>query len=135
MDMVAKQDYFPVLLSLRLTLVIILVFLENLMKSKECLHPWIKVMHEPWLRGKGEGWICAPQGQDVYNITVNNFMMTNVIQQDTQKIRQLFTHDAVRQILKVSLLKNVHKNCLAWIEEQNGNYNHNRLQLVDECTN
>lgn len=65
------------------------------------------VMLDPWLRGGGNGGIYAPQGQRVYNITVNNFMLPNVKQWNTKKIRQLLTHVVVMEILKVPLLEEV----------------------------
>ncbi|PNX55279.1 hypothetical protein L195_g048906, partial [Trifolium pratense] len=46
----------------------------------------IKVMTEPWLRGDGKGWIRAPQPQGVYNITVNDLMLDDIKQWDSNKI-------------------------------------------------
>lgn len=59
-------------------------------------------MVEPWLRGEGECCLRGPQGQCMYNITVNDLMLTNDKQWDVHKIRHLFTHKVVKEILKVT---------------------------------
>lgn len=83
----------------------------------------IKVMFEPWLRSEGKGWENASQGQGVYNINVNNLMLNNVKQYDAHKIKQIFTHDATKEILDVPLFDDVGEDSLVWKEEQNGDYN------------
>lgn len=65
----------------------------------------------------------APQGQDVYNMKVNNLLHTNVKEWDSQKIGQLFFNDVASKIMQVPLLKEVNEDCLVWKEEQNGVYN------------
>jgi ribonuclease HI len=82
----------------------------------------IKVMDDPWLRGKERGWINAPQPHGVYNLYVNNLMLEGVKQWDTYKVSNLFTHDAAIEILAVPLLREVQEDRLVWREEHNGEY-------------
>lgn len=64
-------------------------------------------MNEPLLRGKGGGCLGGSQGQRVYDLTVNNLMLANVKQWDIQKIRNLFVHKVVYDILKAPLVEEV----------------------------
>lgn len=49
-------------------------------------------------------------------------MLNNVKQWDAPKIKQMFTHDAVKEILNVPLLEDVGEDYLVQKEEQNGIY-------------
>lgn len=73
----------------------------------------IKVMTEPWLRGLEEVYLGSPQGQRVYNITINDLMLANVKRWDAQKIKHLFSQEVANEILKVPLGEDVQRqNCL-----------------------
>lgn len=79
-------------------------------------------MMDPWLKGVGKGWLYAPQSQDVYHLTLNDLTVPNVKQWDIQKIKQLFMHDVVLEIMKVPFLEDMKEDCLVWKEESHGNY-------------
>lgn len=49
--------------------------------------------------------------------------MNNVKQWDAKKTKQMFTHDAIEEILDVPLLEDVGEDCSVWKEEQNDDYN------------
>lgn len=65
--------------------------------------------------------VCTTR-TSVYNINVNNLFLNNGKQWDEQKIKQMFTHDAIKEILDVLLLEDVGNYCLVWKEERNGDY-------------
>lgn len=74
----------------------------------------IKVMNEPWLRGAEEGCFRGLQGQDVYDIIVNNLMLANVKQYDIHKIRYMFTNDVANDIFKVTLVEDMLEDIMVW---------------------
>jgi hypothetical protein len=84
----------------------------------------IKVMDNPWLNGKGCGWVSAPQPQSVYSLCVSDLMLDGAKLWDTHRISNLFTHDVAAEILMVpmSLLREVKEDRLVWKEEKDGEY-------------
>jgi hypothetical protein len=63
----------------------------------------IKVMSDPWLRGKEGAWIQSPQPQGAFNFTVNDLMVPNAKIWDKRKIESIFPSDVVNQILDICL--------------------------------
>jgi ribonuclease HI len=82
----------------------------------------IKVMSDPWLKGEGNGWVHAPQKQGVYDFTVKDLMLDGVKKWDQNKIMQMFSIDAAKEILEVPLLDLVEEDGLVWKEENSGKY-------------
>ncbi|XP_045793851.1 uncharacterized protein LOC123888736 [Trifolium pratense] len=70
----------------------------------------IKVMTDPWIRDSAHGRICAPQSQGAYHINVNSLMLENERQWDAHKVMNLFSYDAVEQILAVLLVMEIQQD-------------------------
>ncbi|KAI5411495.1 hypothetical protein KIW84_056538 [Lathyrus oleraceus] len=67
--------------------------------------------------------ISGPSKEDLAGIMgVRHVLVPNVKQWDIQKIKQLFMHDVVLEIMKVPFLEDMKEDCLVWKEESHGNY-------------
>jgi ribonuclease HI len=82
----------------------------------------IKVMNDPWLRGKEGAWIQSPQVQGAFSIKVNDLMLLNEKRWDRAKIESLFPVDIVNRILDVPLLDMLEEDKLIWEDSTNGHY-------------
>jgi hypothetical protein len=82
----------------------------------------IKVMGEPWLRGKDETWVPSPQEQGVYNITVHDLMRPNEKMWDKEKVESLFIAHIAKSILNVPLLSMIEEDKLVWAGNTHGDY-------------
>ncbi|CAJ2667228.1 unnamed protein product, partial [Trifolium pratense] len=82
----------------------------------------IRVMYDPWLRGKGDRWVSSPQGEDVYHLVVKDLLLENYKAWDIAKIRNLFTGRAVDEIIATPLISSVKEDKVVWEEERNGCY-------------
>jgi hypothetical protein len=82
----------------------------------------IKVMGEPWLRGKDETWVPSPQEQGVYNITVHELMNSNEKVWDKEKIESLFPSYIAKSMLNVPLFNMIEEDKLVWFDNIHGEY-------------
>lgn len=74
-------------------------------------------MFEAWLRIERRSCVSALQGHDVYTMKVKDLMLTNGKQLDVQKIKQLFTHEVVKEI-EMGLYKKMLVK-IVWFRETN----------------
>ncbi|CAK8560664.1 unnamed protein product [Lathyrus sativus] len=82
----------------------------------------INIMRDPWLRSKEGDYITGPQISGVYDMCVNDLLLHNSKQWDTQAIHALFDHAVTSEIMKVPLLGEVTEDGIIWKEEKNGEY-------------
>ncbi|PNX54945.1 hypothetical protein L195_g048568, partial [Trifolium pratense] len=67
----------------------------------------IRVMYDPWLRGKGDRWVSSPQVKDMYHLVVKDLLLENYKVWDIAKIRNLFTGRVVDEIISTPLISSV----------------------------
>ncbi|GAU43015.1 hypothetical protein TSUD_28340 [Trifolium subterraneum] len=67
----------------------------------------IRVMHDPWLRGKVNKWVPSPQPVGVYQLSVKDLLHDNYKAWNIAKVRNLFTVDVAERILETPLVHSV----------------------------
>ncbi|PNX94194.1 cytochrome p450 [Trifolium pratense] len=82
----------------------------------------IKVMSNPWLRGREGAWVQSPQVQGAHNITVKELMLPNEKRWDRVKIESIFPLDVVNRILEIPLFDIVEEDKLVWVDSMDGQY-------------
>ncbi|GAU48815.1 hypothetical protein TSUD_99870 [Trifolium subterraneum] len=82
----------------------------------------IRVMHDPWLRGKVNKWVSSPQPAEVYQLSVRDLLHENYKAWNIAKVRNLFSGDAAERILETPLVNSVREDKVVWEEERNGCY-------------
>ncbi|GAU10838.1 hypothetical protein TSUD_425970, partial [Trifolium subterraneum] len=82
----------------------------------------IRVMHDPWLRGKVNKWVPSPQPAGVYQLSVRDLLHENYKAWNIAKVRNLFTGDVAERILETPLVHSVREDKVLWEEEKNGCY-------------
>jgi hypothetical protein len=82
----------------------------------------IKIMNEPWLKKEDGLWLQSPQDEGVFNMSVNQLMLQNRKEWDSDKIKLLFPLNIANSILDVPLLNDVEEDKLIWYDDLNGNY-------------
>ncbi|GAU26476.1 hypothetical protein TSUD_294450 [Trifolium subterraneum] len=82
----------------------------------------IRVMHDPWLRGKVSKWVSSPQPAGVYQLSVRDLLHENYKAWNIAKVRNLFSGDVAERILETPLVNSVREDKVVWEEERNGCY-------------
>ncbi|XP_058750421.1 uncharacterized mitochondrial protein AtMg00310-like [Vicia villosa] len=82
----------------------------------------IKIMHEPWIRGRAVGCVNGPQQQGTYNLVVKDLLLPNVKQWNMRLIRELFDCVGAKAITYVPLIEDVTVDRLVWKDEKDGQY-------------
>ncbi|GAU36575.1 hypothetical protein TSUD_362450 [Trifolium subterraneum] len=82
----------------------------------------IRVMHEPWLRGKVNKWVSSPQPAGVYQLFVRDLLHENYKAWNIAKVRNMFSGDVAERILETPLVHSVREDKVVWEEERNGCY-------------
>ncbi|GAU43908.1 hypothetical protein TSUD_88810 [Trifolium subterraneum] len=97
--------------------------------GKEIMIKWrivsgenIRVMHDPWLRGKVNKWVPSPQPAEVYQLSVRDLLHENYKAWNIAKVRNLFSRDVAESILETPLVNSVCEDKVVWEEERNGFY-------------
>ncbi|GAU46064.1 hypothetical protein TSUD_401430 [Trifolium subterraneum] len=80
----------------------------------------IRVMHDPWLRGKVNKWVPSPQPAGVYQLSVRDLLLENYKAWNIAKVRNLFSGDVAERILETPLVNSVREDKVVWEEERNG---------------
>ncbi|GAU25274.1 hypothetical protein TSUD_17870 [Trifolium subterraneum] len=83
----------------------------------------INVMNEPWLKKEDELWMQLPQAQGMTNLYVNQLMLPNEKEWDSNKIHMLFPSYVAKSILVVPLFEDVEEDHLVWDDDMYGHYN------------
>ncbi|GAU40629.1 hypothetical protein TSUD_190060 [Trifolium subterraneum] len=82
----------------------------------------IRVMHDPWLRGKVNKWVSSPQPAGVYQLSVIDLLHENYKAWNIVKVRNFFSGDVAERILETPLVNSVREDKVVWEEERNGCY-------------
>jgi hypothetical protein len=72
----------------------------------------IKIMGEPWLKGKEGAWLPSPQIQRVHNYTIHDFLLNNMKKWDKVKIESLFPLNISKRIMETPLFDMVENDKL-----------------------
>ncbi|KAK2379858.1 Ribonuclease H superfamily protein [Trifolium repens] len=95
----------------------------------------IKIMKEPWLRGKEGAWVPSPQIQGAFELTVNDLLQPNGIEWDKEKIVSLFPMHVVNCITDIPLFELSEQDKLVWMDDVHGQYNvKSGYNLLLKCT-
>ncbi|XP_058784506.1 uncharacterized protein LOC131659316 [Vicia villosa] len=79
-------------------------------------------MTEPWCRGSVNSRLRGPQKQEAYSTTINDLMLPNEKQWNSEAVSSIFDVVDTELILQVPLLEDVTTDTLIWKEEQDGKY-------------
>ncbi|XP_058767475.1 uncharacterized protein LOC131641187 [Vicia villosa] len=82
----------------------------------------IKVIQEPWIRGKYDRCVPGPQQHGIYNLVVKDLLLPNVKQWNMRLIREQFDFPEAEAITYVPLVEDVVVDRLVWREEKDGQY-------------
>jgi hypothetical protein len=82
----------------------------------------IRVMQYPWIRGDYGSWVPSPQGENVYQMSVNDLLNVGAHTWDSAKIASLFAADTAAAILATPLFDSVISDMILWTAEQDGRY-------------
>jgi hypothetical protein len=82
----------------------------------------VKVMGEPWLRGREGRWMNSPQSEEIYNLYVNQLMVEGEKRWDIDKIQSLFPSEEAKNILSLPLFPCVLNDKLIWDGNKEGEY-------------
>jgi hypothetical protein len=91
----------------------------------------IRVMQDPWIRGDYGSWVPSPQGENVYQMSVNDLLNVGAHTWDSAKIASLFAADTAAAILATPLFDSVISDMILWTAEQDGRYSvKSRYRLI-----
>jgi hypothetical protein len=82
----------------------------------------IRVMQDPWILEDYGSWVPSPQGEDVYQMSVNDLLNVGAHTWDSAKIASLFAADTAAAILATPLFDSVINDRILWTAEQDGRY-------------
>jgi ribonuclease HI len=82
----------------------------------------VDVMNDPWLKKEDGKWVQSPQEQGVSHLSVNQRMLHNSKEWDSNKIQSLFPPHVANSILGVPLFDDNDGDQLVWDDDMYGNY-------------